>query len=296
MKDYDIFNFGNFSVDIIKTPVEEYSMIGGSVLYAVWAAHQLGKSVGVLTKTSLESKSFLDEFPKDNVDKFWIESKKTTSIKNNYQTASKETRICTNLGQADSYKIEDFPEFTANVIQYSGLLTGEINSKIIRFLSNIAPLAIDVQGLTRTVFPDGSMEFTEWEDMNNMLPFITYFKADAAEAKFLTDIDTSNHDGRVKAAKWFVDHGVKEVVISHNQEMIAASKAEVKFAPFRNKSLKGRTGRGDTSFTTYIAERMNKNQQDSITYSAALTSIKMEIPGPFKKTRKEIQEFIKLNY
>ncbi len=43
-----------------------------------------------------------------------------------------ETRICTNLGQADPYSIKDF-KINARVIQYSGLLTGEINLDIIKF-------------------------------------------------------------------------------------------------------------------------------------------------------------------
>lgn len=296
MKQYDLFSFGNISLDIIKTPDEESKMVGGAVLHAVWTAHQLGRSVAVLTKISKKDKYCLEEFPKDNVEIYWKPSKVTTSIKNEYTTPTMETRICTNLGQADPYIIKDFPKINARVIQYSGLLTGEINLDIIKFLSKMGPLALDAQGLTRKVFPDGSMDFASWVDMKEALPYVTYFKADAAEAHFLTGINTDDHEGRVQAGKKFVEMGVKEAVISHNKEMIAVSSQQVAFAPFKNRNLKGRTGRGDTSFTTYITERFEKNQADAILYSAALTSLKMEIPGPFKQTRNDVDVFIKQFY
>jgi hypothetical protein len=34
------------------------------------------------------------------------------------------------------------------------------------------------------VFPDGSMDFAPWEDMDKALPFVTYFKAVPQEAQF----------------------------------------------------------------------------------------------------------------
>jgi sugar/nucleoside kinase (ribokinase family) len=124
------------------------------------------------------------------------------------------------------------------------------------------------------------------------MPSIQYFKADAAEAEFLTGIKTEEHDGRVAAGKKFIEMGAKEIVISHNKELIAVTKDEVVSAPFKNRNLTGRTGRGDTCFTTYITERLSQRPSVAVKFAAALTSLKMEIPGPFKQTRKDVENFI----
>lgn len=267
-------------------------MVGGAVLHAVWAAHQLNRMVGVLTKTAAADKSMLKEFPQSNTDIHWLPSKETTSIKNDYTTTDKETRICTNLGQADPYEADDFPDFKAKAIQYSGLITGEIDLELIKSLGGKSKLAVDAQGLTRKVHPDGSMRFSKWEEMREALPHIHYFKADAAEAEFLTEIPTQDTDGRIRAGKKFVEMGAKEVIISHNKELIAITRDEVHQFPFKNRNLSGRTGRGDTSFATYITERFDKSPKNALLFATALTSLKMEIPGPFKKTREDVQRFI----
>jgi sugar/nucleoside kinase (ribokinase family) len=296
MKEYDLFSFGNISVDYIKTPASETQMTGGAVLYAVWVGHQLGHKVGLLTKTSKAEKHRLGEIPIPNEDVFWIESRETTSIYNDYQTADMERRICTNRGQADLYQISDFPDFSAKLIQYSGLLTGEIDLDIIKFLSKKGRLAIDVQGLTRMVMPNKLMEFQQWKDMEESMPFIHFFKADAAEAQFLTGIDTSTSYGRIRAGEQFVEMGCQEAVISHNQELIVVYKGTHVSAPFKNRNLSGRTGRGDTCFTTYITERMMKSPKKAVLFAAALTSMKMEQPGFFKKTREDVEAYIREFY
>ncbi|MBD3350977.1 MAG: ribokinase [Candidatus Lokiarchaeota archaeon] len=296
MSEYDLLAFGNMSLDVIKTPDTEYSMIGGAILHAVWTAHQLGRKVAVVTKTSKKDKNYIKEFPSDNVDIFWVESKETTSIKNYYPTADKETRICTSVSQADGFKIMDFPPLSTKLVQYSGLITGEIDFELMKSLSNKAFLAVDVQGLIRSVEDNGSMGFKKWNQMNEALPYTTYLKADAAEAEFLLGIKTDTFAGRREAAYKFVELGASEVIISHNEGLIACSEDECIKSPFKNKNLKGRTGRGDTSFTTYITERLEKDMVSSIQYAAALASIKMENPGPFKKTRKDVEELIEESY
>ncbi len=296
MKDYDIFVFGNMSIGIIRTPREEYEEPGGPIVFAVWTAHQLGCSVGLLTKTSLNDRYRLKAFPLTEENIFWRESTETTSNRVVYQTESMETRVLTNLNQADPYKIEEFPDISAKVIQFSGVLAGEIDLKMIRYISDKTPIALDAQGMTRNVFSNNSIEYIDWKDKLEALPLITYFKADAAEAAFLTGINTDDHEGRVAAAERFLEWGAKEVVISHHTGLIAAKESDVVSSPFKNRNLSGRTGRGDTSFTAYITERFTKNPADAIKFATALTSMKMEIPGPFKKTREEVEVFMREFY
>ena len=293
---YDIFCFGNISIDIIRTPSDETIMTGGAILYAAWVAHQMGHRVGVLTKTSKQDKSRLEKFPVSSEDLTWIESKETTSILNDYQTADMERRICTNRGQAGAFTIEDFPDFSAQVIQYSALITGEIDLNIIKFLAGKAKLAVDAQGMVRKVMPSKLMEFTLWDEIRDALPYIHYFKVDAAEAEFLTGIQTDDRKGRIEAAQLLLKWGAKEVILSHNQELLIVMPDKIVTVPFHNRSLDGRTGRGDTCTATYITERLSHSPEESAQFAAALTSMKMEVPGPFQKTRGDVEAFIKEFY
>lgn len=296
MRECDIFIFGNMSIGKIDTPDAAYEEPGGPIVFAVWTAHQLGYSVRLLTKTSLKDQYLLKEFPVPEGDIIWRESRKTNSNRVVYQTASMEKRVITNLSQADPYTIQDLPDISAKVIQYSGVLAGEIDIEIIRYLSSRAPVALDAQGMMRKVFPDKAVKYCDWDDKLDALPLISFFKADAAEAAFLTGINTDNDQGRIAAAKRFLEWGAKEVVISHHTGLIAAKESDVFFSPFKSRKLHGRTGRGDTCFTTFITERFTRDPAEAISFAAALTSLKMESPGPFAKTRQDVVSFMREFY
>ncbi len=292
---YDFFCIGNISIDFILTPFSEATFTGGAILNAVWVLHQLGYKVGVLTKSSKKDKFRIKEFPKfsssNNIN--WVESKNTTSILNDYQTIDKERRVCTNLGQADPFNLSEMPKFQAKVIMYNGLITGEIDAKILKFLSKKGKLVVDAQGLTRKVMPSNNMELIPYENLKDIMPFVHYFKADAAEAEILTEISTLSHEGRFRAAKKLQKMGAIEVIISHNSELLIVSDNKQITVPFKNRNLNGRTGRGDTCTAAYVSERFHKNMEEAALFSAALTSLKIETPGPFKQSRIEVEKFLR---
>jgi sugar/nucleoside kinase (ribokinase family) len=79
-------------------------------------------------------------------------------------------------------------------------------------------------------------------------------------------------------------------MISHSSEVILCDGVKLYRAPFNPANLSGRTGRGDTVFAAYIAWRLKGHGIDeALHYSAALTSIKMEHPGPFMGSVAEVQ-------
>jgi sugar/nucleoside kinase (ribokinase family) len=53
-------------------------------------------------------------------------------------------------------------------------------------------------------------------------------------------------------------------------------------APFAARSLAGRTGRGDTCFSTYIAKRLTDDAETACRWAGIVTSLKQEVPGPWK--------------
>jgi sugar/nucleoside kinase (ribokinase family) len=50
------------------------------------------------------------------------------------------------------------------------------------------------------------------------------------------------------------------------------------FERYSNRSVLGRTGRGDTTFGSYLARRMDHGPAESLRFAAALASIKMRVP------------------
>lgn len=118
-----------------------------------------------------------------------------------------------------------------------------------------------------------------------------YFKTDAAEAEVLTGLTD-----RVEAAKMLHDWGAKEVVITHNTEVLAYDGEKVYTCPIKARNLSGRTGRGDTTFAGYIAERQRGSVEEALNFCTALVSLKMETPGPFKGTREDVLAYMKEFY
>jgi sugar/nucleoside kinase (ribokinase family) len=112
---------------------------------------------------------------------------------------------------------------------------------------------------------------------------ITYLKADSLES----EVATGTPD-REKAARMLRQWGAKEVMITHASEVIVYDGKKICRAPFNPRNLSGRTGRGDTCFVSYMTWRLNHGVEESLRYAAALTSIKMEKPGPFSGTIEDV--------
>lgn len=80
------------------------------------------------------------------------------------------------------------------------------------------------------------------------------------------------------------------MMVTHNQEVIVYDGDSFSRAPFTPENLSGRTGRGDTCFASYLSRRRGHSAEESVRYAAALTSIKMEKPGPFTGTILDVEE------
>ncbi len=90
--------------------------------------------------------------------------------------------------------------------------------------------------------------------------------------------------------------GAKEIMISHNTEILIYDGKEIFTCPIKARNLSGRTGRGDTCFSGYITERLRESIPDALQYATALVSLKMETPGPFRGTREDVLAYIREFY
>ncbi|MGD9049199.1 MAG: carbohydrate kinase, partial [Anaerolineae bacterium] len=63
-------------------------------------------------------------------------------------------------------------------------------------------------------------------------------------------------------------------------------------AAFTPSSLDGRTGRGDTCFATYLGCRLNCEPAEATRLAAAVTTLKQEVPGPWRGTRADAEALL----
>jgi len=292
MKRYDSFVIGHISIDENIYQGETVKEIGGAVFYSSCASHAIGHKTGILTKLSPQDRKYLEAFTVFREDITALDSRNTTSIRNIYHSADRERRTCTALSIADPFIINDIPDnVNSQIYHFAGLISGEFDSEMIKFLHNKGKVALDVQGFLRTVVENKEMIFIDWEKKKGYLPYIDYLKTDAAEAEIMTGTKD-----RKKAAEILFGWGTKEIMITHHKEVLIYNGKKHYTCPLKPRNLSGRTGRGDTCFSAYITERLDKRIEEALLFSAALVSLKMEKPGPFKGTRDDVKNFIKKFY
>jgi sugar/nucleoside kinase (ribokinase family) len=289
---FDIIMLGHISKDIIiDEKGRETRLFGGALLYSSISAARAGAHVLAITKAAPEDFYALDTAKlQKGIELVTLESPSTTSIRNVFLSSDHEGRETSLLSRAEPFSAADIPgDAEAKIIDLAGLFVGELPDSLIEELSGRAAIAVDAQGLLREAQPDGRMLFRDWKNKYRYMPFVRYFKADAAEAEMLTGFSDREKAARTIAAWGRNAAGHEpEVMITHNTGAIVLVNGTMYRAPFTPSNLSGRTGRGDTTFAAYLAWRLMHNPQESLRFAAALCSIKMEKPGPFTGTLEEV--------
>lgn len=281
---YDILMLGHISQDVLIDHLNvRQDILGGAVVCSSFAAVAAGKQVKVVTRLAEKDLYLLDQIQHPLIDWDVLPSKESTSIKNIYYTSDKERREVILLSQADPFTLDEI-KADASIYHLAGLFGGEIPDSIIKPLSERGAVAMDAQGVLRCLDEQRNLIFKDWERKEELLPYVTHFKVDAAEAKILTGLDD-----RREAALLLHVWGAKEVMLTHNTEVLVCDEhGKIHAAPFTNRNNSGRTGRGDTTFAAYLSWRMDHDVEESTRYAAALCSLKMETPGVFRGTLEQV--------
>jgi sugar/nucleoside kinase (ribokinase family) len=152
-------------------------------------------------------------------------------------------------------------------------------------------ISADAQGFIRIRRPDHRLEHVAWPEQEDALALIDILKADIVEAEALTG--EANMEA---AAKSLSAQGPREVIITHRDGIFLLADGQVFEAEFHAKSMLGRSGRGDTCVGSYVAARLGCPPEEAIHWSAATTSLKMETPGPIRRSYEEIADLVENTY
>lgn len=255
---------------------------GGAAYYGAFAARAAGASTAIWTRLAKGDRVLLNSLKEAGirVSVDWCE--KTAGIRNTYSTSDPDHRTCVPLELPAPFDPQHLPVPPARIIHLAPLVKGEVSLELVRQVSQQAAVGLDAQGFVRCN-ENSKLVFRDWEAKHEGLRLAEYFKCDAVEAEVLTGLSDPE-----QAARALADLGPREVVVTHENGVILCCQERLYRARFTHRNLTGRTGRGDTCMASYLARRLNEGPEESLRFAAALTSLKLEQPGPFPGTEQDV--------
>jgi len=302
--DFDLFMIGHFAVDRNVVDGRPEVASGGAVYYGAVAARRLGARVGVATRLHPADFGRLDEMRAEGIAVYAVPAPATSGIENVYRSADMERRTCRPLSFAGPFQPGDIPLVATHICAVVPIMAGEVDLPLLRQLglrmaeqvsasqahrdaACPAGIALDVQGFVRVRVGD-QLLFQPWEEMSEGLSYVTYLKVDQAEAELLT-----GETDLAQAARRLAALGPREIVLTQSSGVTVYAEGEIYRAPFVPRSLAGRTGRGDTCFAAYLAQRLRMGPAEACRWAAAVTTLKQEQPGPWRGTLADAEALLK---
>jgi len=293
MNRYDIVFIGHLAMATI-VPFEgaPFAEWGGPAFFGPLAASCLTKRIASVTRIAKSEAELLSPVKTAGIDLF-VQEREIAQIRVVHPNTSVDERQIFLIKRGGYFTIDDMPPIDPCLIHLGGLSDREFPMEFMRTLKARGfRLSVDMQSFLWQV--DSQSRLVRLEDIaekQEILSIADFVKLDVMEAKALTGTEVIQEQAEILEG-W----GSSETVITSSEGVLARRKGKSTLAKFANRSTKGRTGRGDTFSGAYLARRLNHGVEDSLRFSAALTSIKMESTGPFRGSLDEVIERISDSY
>lgn len=288
---YDIVVLGHITKDTLVMGGIETEAPGGAVYYSGLALSRLEIKSGVITLINKDDDHYLDAFTNSGVDVFSFETASTTEFRNTYTSEDLDKRICEVTVSAGPFTTAHIPDINSKFFHIGSLMAGEVSDDLVHHIVERFPkVSLDLQGFLRV--QDGkNLAFKDWPAKEDVLRKVHTVKADRVEAEVIT-----GEQDMAKAAKLIANWGPREVVITHTEGITIYADGEIFEVAFVIESLKGRTGRGDTCISAYLAGRLKLSPGEAAKFAAATTSLKLEKEGPFDQSYQDIVRKLEKDY
>lgn len=288
---YDIALIGHYTKDTIVSSSGTRYVNGGGFNYGAHAVARMGLKVAAITKLAREDHIVVDELEKIGVDTYVTYTPKSTCFTLEYPSSNPDERVIYVHSTAEPFTPTEVENISAKAIVISPSIRGEVPEEVIDTLrAKNTRISIDAQGFVRIRQGD-KLVHADWPDMERILAKVNVVKTDAVEAESLTG-EKDIH----KAAKMLADMGPKEIVLTHKDGLLVYADGSFFEAAFYPKELIGRSGRGDTCVSSYMAARLRSSPEEATIWAAAVASLKMEAEVPFRRDISEVKELIDLRY
>jgi sugar/nucleoside kinase (ribokinase family) len=288
---FDIAFLGHYTKDTIVVANKEKTVDGGAVIYGANVAARMGLRTAVITRMATQDFRVLEELHRLGVQTFARETSESTMLKLVYPSGNLDERVIYVTGFAEPFSMEELSNVQASTFHVAASVRGEVPTQVVQSLKERADrVSLDVQGFVR-INSHGKLVSDDWRDKEEVLNCVDVVKADLVEATIITGAREKQ-----KAAKALAALGPSEVVLTNNEGVLVHANGNFYEAPFRPTELKGRSGRGDTCIAAYLTKRATAPPAEATIWAAALTSLKLENEGPFRREIREVRELIKSKY
>lgn len=288
---YDITFLGHYTKDTIVSASGTRIVDGGAVFYGANVASRMGLRTAVVTRLSREDFRVVEQLEKLGVRVFAKTTPKSTCLRLEYPSSNVDERIIRVTSKAGPFAPEEVKHIETRALVIGGSMRDEISLRVMKKLAHKTDsIAVDAQSFVR-IDREGTLVSAEWPEKQAVFAIVQVLKADAVEAELLT----GSADIRV-AAKILYELGPREIVLTHRDGVMVYDGDQFHEAGFFPKKLVGRSGRGDTCIASYVASRLNASPEEATIWAAAVTSLKMEAEGPFRRDIVEVERLIEEKY
>jgi sugar/nucleoside kinase (ribokinase family) len=254
-------------------------------------AVRMGLRVAAVTRLAAEDWHVVTDLEQLGVEVFARPTPHSTCLRLEYPSENPDERVITATSTAGAFTPQEVEDLEARAFVVGASVRGEVGLDVIGSLANRKSLlAVDVQGFLR-VARDGRLVHEPWPEKRQVLACVDVLKTDAREAEELTH----TADMRV-AARMLSEMGPSQIVLTHRDGVLVYAGGTFHETRFYPRSLVGRTGRGDTCLAAYVARRLAASPAEAIEWAAAVTSLKMEAEGPFRRSTDDVQALLRRRY
>ncbi|KAJ4456350.1 putative carbohydrate kinase [Paratrimastix pyriformis] len=280
---------GHVAKDVVEGTSPVSYEPGGGVFYGGLALAEVGQSISILTKTAAADQRLYQQLAEKGSVTF-LSSLNSTTFENRYPDGKPDNRISFVSARAASFTAEDLsclPQPFPSLVVVVSPLCGEFPAELLRTLQDRhhSHVALDVQGFTRSVGPDGRVTQTDWPEKAQWLPYISLLKIDNKEGLLLT----GKADLKEACAE-LIRHNPQMAIVATSAEGVLFSLCSSDgtlhsewrpWAPPRTPA--SRTGRGDTTLAFFSHFYLSRGLPlaDAATLTAIFTEAKMQVRGPF---------------
>jgi sugar/nucleoside kinase (ribokinase family) len=237
-----------------------------------------------VTRLAREDWHVVEELQHLGVTVFARATPASTLLRLSYPTGNLDERTIDLLSSAGPFTLDDVAELQAKAFAIGASVRGEVPAPVVEALAEKGGiLALDVQGFIRVV-RDGTLTFDDWPGKESILRHVTVLKTDAVEAEALT-----GERDRYAAAERLAAFGPHEVLLTHSGGVLVYHDGVCDEAPFVPQEVRGRSGRGDTCTSAYLSRRLTASPAEAVAWAAAVTSLKLEAEGPFRREVAEVE-------
>jgi sugar/nucleoside kinase (ribokinase family) len=281
---FDAAFIGHYTKDTIIYPTVTRVVDGGAFNYGANVAARMGLRVAVVTRLAREDWHVVKSLEAIGVTAFAKATPHSTCLRLMYPTDNLDQRTIELTSSAGPFTLEEIAGLDAKAYAVGASVRGEVPTEVVEALAaKPGILALDVQGFLRIV-RNGTLVSDGWPGKEDILRHVTVLKTDAVEAELITA-----ESDRYVAARKLAAYGPKEVLLTHGGGVLVYHDGVFHEAPWAPEAVRGRSGRGDTCTSSYLSRRLTAPPEDAVVWAAAVTSLKLEAEGPFRRDLTEVE-------